>query len=48
MSHVFVSRVKNIISEVSSINEGFTIDIWNFKIQNNLFFMASFTWRDDK
>ena len=27
ISHIFVWRVKNIISEVSSINEGFTIDI---------------------
>ena len=24
-------------------NKGFTIDMWNFKIQNNLFFIASFT-----
>ena len=48
ISHIFLWRVKSIIIEVSSINEGFTIDIWNFKIQNNLFFMASFTRRDDK
>ena len=36
-------------SKVYSYNEkGFTEDIWNFKIQNNLFFIASFTWRDTK
>ena len=28
-------------------NKGSTVDTWNFKIQKNVFFIVSFTWRDD-
>ena len=42
--HMYLFRQSKVYS---CNNKGFTIDIWNFKVQNNLFFIASFIWRDD-